>query len=268
MYPNVATSSGKIMMIHWDSGTTCADKPSCNQSILGSLQISIDHNRGLTKIMENHRDMNSEMFSDGTISQAIAAALECDPFRLRFSACGFNWTQVPLVLGRKWEMVSQRHFKVLRIIYLLMGRTTNEQVKIRVFSRMSSVHVLRLPATTNAVRPQESNIFLSAMVSQVCPTVGLLYLCVRVCIYTYIHPYIHTSIHPYIHTSIHPYIHTSIHPYIHTSIHPYIHTSIHPYLHTYIPTYLHTYIPTYLPTYIHTYITYIPLHTITYHYIT
>ena len=249
------------MMIHWDSGTTCADKPSCNQSILGSLQISIDHNRGLTKIMENHRDMNSEMFSDGTISQAIAAALECDPFRLRFSACGFNWTQVPLVLGRKWEMVSQRHFKVLRIIYLLMGRTTNEQVKIRVFSRMSSVHVLRLPATTNAVRPQESNIFLSAMVSQVCPTVGLLYLCVRVCIYTYIHPYIHTSIHPYIHTSIHPYIHTSIHPYIHTSIH----------LHTYIPTYLHTYIPTYLPTYIHTYhITYhyIPLHTITLHNIT
>ena len=178
------------------------------------------------------------MFSDGTISQAIAAALECDPFRLRFSACGFNWTQVPLVLGRKWEIVSQRHFKVLRIIYLLMGRTTNEQVKIRVFSRMSSVHVLRLPATTNAVRPQESNIFLSAMVSQVCPTVGLLYLCVRVCIYTYIHTYIHACMHACMSTYLHAYMSTSIHTYIHTSIH----TSIHPYIHPSIHTYIHIYI--------------------------
>ena len=175
------------------------------------------------------------------------------PISIALLSLRIQLDQVPLVLGRKWEMVSQRHFKVLRIIYLLMVAQQMNRWKSECSHGCPQFMCWgSQPQPMQCVHRNPT----SSWVPWCHKSVQLLDCS------------IYASVYVYTHTYIHPYIHTSIHPYIHTSIHPYIHTYIPTYLHTYIPTYLHTYIPTYLPTYIHTYITYIPLHTITYHYIT
>ena len=82
---------------------------------------------------------------------------------------------------------------------------------------------------------RETSIYISIIFLYVrVPVYTQVYLYIYVCAYTYLHTYIHTDILTYIHT----YSHTNKHTYIitYTHIHAYIRTHIH----TYIRTYIHT----------------------------